>query len=238
MHDEMKGKEKDTLGKSLTDFGNETTIHGVQYIVNKDNIIYRLCWVAICIGFLVVFIIQGSDIIDDFLQWPYSTKIDIVGRPSLTFPAVTVCNANMMRRSQLVDTRFEGLIALDGGVSGADYDYSWWFSSDFVNGFEQSASSVQRKKRSPPASIDYDMFSWYDPSDDSDFQYYADNWDMVTSGDDWTGFYMSSRADDYSDFVDVVNPTRAELTDYGHQLEDFVLQCTFDRRQCNIRLVH
>nr|XP_054756143.1 amiloride-sensitive sodium channel subunit alpha-like [Lytechinus pictus] len=230
----MKGREKDTLGKSLTDFGNETTIHGIQYVINKENIPYRFCWLLICIGFSVVFIIQGVAIINDFLTWPYSTKIDIVGRPSLTFPAVTVCNANMMRRSRLVDTRFEGLIALDGGISGADYDYSWWFSSDFVNAYQGSESSLNRKKRSPPESINYDTFSWYNPSADSDFQYYADNWDAVSDENDWLGFYRASRADDYSDFVDVVNPSQSELSDYGHQLEDFVLQCTFDRRQCNI----
>ncbi|XP_030832762.1 amiloride-sensitive sodium channel subunit alpha [Strongylocentrotus purpuratus] len=361
----MDTEEKDTVKKSVTDFGNETTIHGLQFVVNKKNIIYRLCWLGICTTFLVVFLIQGNVILKDFLRWPYSTKIDIVGRPNLAFPAVTVCNANMMRRSQIEGSRFEDLVNLDGGVEGADYDYSWWFSSAYRNWYASSSassygqssdqnsngrsssssqsdsasssdgqssssnydpssseesssassgessgvtsdgqsssssyspssseesssassgessggtsdgqssssndgpsSSEEPASSSPGGSADgqssstnygpppsgsvssfglpnsefpapnwVNEWSWYDPSFFADFEFSENGWDGVSGGEDWQGFYEASKADDYSDFLNVINPTKEELEQYGHQLEDFIVQCTFDRRPCNI----
>ena len=327
--------ERDTVRKALDDFANNTTLHGLQYIANSSHILLKLCWLAISITFFVLFIIQALAIINDYRTYPYSTKIDLISRPSLNFPAVTVCNSNRMRRSQLADTRFEGLIEIDGGTSGADYDYSWWFSSGYLNAFSSSQASAlsantdsasdsaaansasasepsatgspasvtsasstgggRRKRRSvntgtklslkelmfldraldpmgpnaavrgpdghpkpqrsrhnrdtsrgQPATLSrrersaissgfLDTFSWFDQNQDADFTYYDDGWDEVTSENDWVGFYQYSTADDYSDLIDVINPTSDELAEYGHQLEDFVLQCTFDRRQCNIR---
>nr|XP_054756138.1 degenerin unc-8-like isoform X1 [Lytechinus pictus] len=392
----MDPKEMDTFKKSLTDFGNETTIHGLQYIVNKTNFIYRLCWFVIFCIFAVIFLIQGNLILQDFLTWPYSTKIDIVGRPNLAFPAVTLCNENMMRRSKIGGTRFQSLIDIDGGVEGSDYDYSWFFSSVYANyGWGSSSSdynpsseassygqslssggssngqsssggssggssyghSISRRSSGqlsssggssdgqssssggssagssdgqssssegssvgssdgqssssggsssgssdgqssssegssagssdgqssssggssagssdgqssssggssggssdgqssssnggrqypgPGFSSSYNAFpppnwgetwSWYNPSDYFDFEFSDNNWDGVTSREDWSGFYEDSKADDYSDFFDVINPTKEELIEYGHQIEDFIVQCTFDRRPCNI----
>ncbi|XP_041464809.1 degenerin unc-8-like [Lytechinus variegatus] len=365
----MDPKEMDTLKKSLTDFGNETTIHGLQYIVNKTNFIYRLCWLVIFCTFAVIFFIQGNLILQDFLTWPYSTKIDIVGRPNLAFPAVTLCNENMMRRSKIGGTRFQPLIDIDGGVEGSDYDYSWFFSSIYANygwgysswnggqsSFSESGSSSSdynpsseasssggssggssyghsisrrssgqssssggssvgssdgqssssggssagssygqssssggssagssvgqssssggssagssvgqssssggslggssdgqisssyggRQYPGPGFSSSYNSFpppnwgetwSWYNPSDYFDFEFSDNNWDGVTSREDWSGFYEDSKADDYSDFFDVINPTKEELIEYGHQIEDFIVQCTFDRRPCNM----
>ncbi|XP_071506083.1 epithelial sodium channel subunit alpha-like [Diadema antillarum] len=217
----------DSLSETVTDFGNATTIHGLQYIVNGGHVVFRLCWILICVAFLTIFILQGSEIFRDFSKNPYSTKIDIVSQSRLVFPAVTVCNANQLRRSQIINTRFEGLIEVDGGVSGADYDYSWWFSSNFFNGYGSSSSS----KRSQPSP---DAFSWYISNEDVDFEYESENWGSLTDENDWRGFYSHSVADDFSDFFDVVNPTQQEIRNYGHQLQDFVIQCTFDQRQCNI----
>ncbi|XP_072167275.1 epithelial sodium channel subunit alpha-like [Diadema setosum] len=183
----------DSLSETVTDFGNATTIHGLQYIVNGGHVLFRLCWILICVAFLTIFILQGSQIFRDFSKSPYSTKIDIVSQSRLVFPAVTVCNANQLRRSQIIDTRFEGLIEVDG-----------------------------------------DAFSWYISNEVTDFEYESENWGTVTDENDWPGFYSHSVADDFSDFFDVVNPTQQEIRDYGHQLQDFVIQCTFDQRQCNI----
>ena len=147
--------ERDTVKKALDDFANDTTLHGLRYIANSSHILLKLCWLVISITFSVLFIIQTLAVINDYRAYPYSTKIDLISRPSLNFPSVTVCNSNRMRRSQLADTRFEGLIEIDGGTSGADYDYSWWFSSGFWNAFSSSqalASSANTDSASDSAA--------------------------------------------------------------------------------------
>ena len=353
--------ERDTVKKAFDDFANSTSLHGIQYIASSGYVVIKLCWLAISITFFVLFVLQARTIIDDFRSYPYATKIELISRPSLTFPAVTVCNSNRMRRSQLShDEWFKGLLTIDGNTSsGSDYDYSWWFSSWYFQWYYSSSADLwsnttgtsspdseswsssasnwtssppiteslspssattaqtpeattsagfgKRRKRSlklslkelkdllanrgndpvgpkarrspdrhpqpqrsrhkrhtgrgQPATLsrrarnspsttmstwsswspwswqEYlnDFNWWVQSNQDSDFYYYDAGWGSVDSENDWMGFYENSKADDYSDLIDVVNPTREELAEFGHQLDDFVLQCTFDRRQCNKR---
>ena len=95
----------------------------------------------------------------------------------------------------------------------------------------------ERKRRalrssSSSSSSSFNLFG--SSFSDFDFQYYDYyNWDDVTDENDWRGFYERSTADDFSDLVDVVNPTREELETLGHQADNFILQCTFDKKKCN-----
>ncbi|XP_077997315.1 uncharacterized protein LOC144450544 [Glandiceps talaboti] len=52
---------------------------------------------------------------------------------------------------------------------------------------------------------------------------------------DWDGFLTFSSTPDHSDIVSVFQLTSEELLEYGHQAEDFILQCTFEQRQCTYR---
>ncbi|XP_022102302.1 low-density lipoprotein receptor-related protein 2-like [Acanthaster planci] len=51
---------------------------------------------------------------------------------------------------------------------------------------------------------------------------------------DWNGFVTFSATPDYSDLVDVPKLTKDEVSQYGHQKEDFILQCTYEQTKCNI----
>ncbi|XP_070565681.1 acid-sensing ion channel 2-like [Ptychodera flava] len=88
---------------------------------------------------------------------------------------------------------------------------------------------------------------WYDDylhisSDKSlfdDFRrnYYQDNRFERVKGErppDWPGFMTFSSTPDFSDLEDVLKLSKDEVHKYGHQLEDFVLQCTYDEKPCNI----
>ncbi|XP_077862658.1 uncharacterized protein LOC144344653 [Saccoglossus kowalevskii] len=51
---------------------------------------------------------------------------------------------------------------------------------------------------------------------------------------DWNGFIAYSNSPDYSDLEDVLKLPVDKTAKYGHQLNDFVLECTFDGNQCNM----
>ncbi len=51
---------------------------------------------------------------------------------------------------------------------------------------------------------------------------------------DFNSMLDVAKTNDLSDLVDLLKPNTTELDLYGHQLEDFVWQCTFDREDCNI----
>ena len=309
---EENTNEGTTIIDIVTEYGDTGTAHGIPRIISSERWWAKIFWLLISCGLAVVFGIQGYGLLTDFFSWPYNTKIDVISKSRVEFPAVTVCNNNRMRRSELVGTRFQGIIDVDGGFD-LDSEYSWFFdfSSDFYNDWYsdwdwESLSSVPppgRRRRSgssssssdtsssdtnssDTSSSDYNSSSdtsssssdtssssyggssyysssssfyssswwldsyytpWWEASfyDNFDFDFDAYdsfsfqydnyyNWD-VDGESDWDGFYAQSKTDDYSDIADIANPTREELEVYGHQAEDFILQCTFDKRGCNTR---
>ncbi|XP_038073461.1 amiloride-sensitive sodium channel subunit beta-like [Patiria miniata] len=394
-------KKKGALREAVTSFADSTTAHGLPLIINGTYTVGRIAWSVIWLIAFGLAVLQSTQLLIEYFQVrPLTTSIELVTKTNLDFPAVTVCNMNRMRRSELVGTRFEGLIAIDGGVQGGDYDYSWFFdwsslqwfdewqssssadvtpgsigdsidglggggsasipgdegdstgdsgtssqagatvaggnnetnggttgessiidtegslpsgsstaptddareasstalpnhlstqavtptemfpvtpvdstdsgssqrvtdstmseteasgpasntdgASDSLNPGDSPSSSLgsTRRKRSTSShqprqrrslsssSSSSDNFWW----DSYDFEYedYYD-WGGVNDENDWRGFYAKSTADDFSDLVDVANPTREELENLGHQAQDFILQCTFDKRNCSYR---
>nr|XP_054755602.1 acid-sensing ion channel 1C-like [Lytechinus pictus] len=115
--EEEKCKEdhNETITRAAHEFGDETTLHGLRYLIGRGHLLFRLCWLAILILAFVLLVIQAMIVYEDFQSSPYSTKIDIVSEMTKTFPAVTVCNDNKMRRSRLYNTKYQGLIDIDDG---------------------------------------------------------------------------------------------------------------------------
>ncbi|XP_030835718.1 uncharacterized protein LOC100891818 isoform X2 [Strongylocentrotus purpuratus] len=116
-----------------------------------------------------------------------------------------------------------------GGGGGWSSSYAWGTSSSWGWGGGYASSTYWN--------------SWFDDWDSwgselwGSFQFEFDDYyaweDLVDGESDWQGFYDNSRSEDFSDIIDVANPTRVELEELGHQPEDFILQCTFDKRNCN-----
>nr|XP_006825153.1 PREDICTED: uncharacterized protein LOC100366994 [Saccoglossus kowalevskii] len=68
-------------------------------------------------------------------------------------------------------------------------------------------------------------------------EYYYTNpgFDRVGREDpaDWKDFVTFSSTPDYSDLRNVLKLTAEEIREYGHQFEDFILQCTFNGAPCD-----
>ena len=339
--------KKSYLVELIQEYADNGTAHGIPRIIGSHYIIAKFFWLILVCGLAAVFIWQGKGLILDFIDAPYNTKIDIITKTLVDFPAVTVCNMNRMRRSELVGTRFQGIVDVDGGFD-LENEYSWFFdfSSDFYNDWysdfawssspggggggggpssssfggspssggggggrrrragSSSSSSVAASSSSSygyggsssyggyggsssyggyggsssyyggyggsssyyggygyygsssyyyyggyyygggyyySSSTPWWVNSWADDFGAWDFNAfdsfvfeYDDYYDWNVDGEsDWGGFYAQSKSDDFSDIADIANPTREELRDYGHQADDFILQCTFDKRKCN-----
>ena len=98
---------------------------------------------------------------------------------------------------------------------------------------------------------DYDYADDYDYDYCSDFNshfsYYADddyNYDLFGNFDDnlthydWAAAYDKSTSTDYSDFKPFVLFSKEEMTYLGTQAKDFIVQCTFDGRECTHQDFH
>ena len=78
-----------------------TTTHGVVYIFIGKSKIRRLFWLMIVITAAVGCLFNVSNRIIFLASGPTSTRVSIVEADSLNFPAVTLCNLNLIRKSYL-----------------------------------------------------------------------------------------------------------------------------------------
>ncbi|XP_072166419.1 epithelial sodium channel subunit alpha-like [Diadema setosum] len=256
---EVESRSPSTVTALLSEFATTTTAHGIPNIYSARSIIEKIFWTLAFLVCLGVFLWQSQTLIAEYLSFPYTTRTDIITSSSLLFPAITICNVNMMRRSMMINTRFEGLLKLDESLTGTDYDYSEWFSSQFFQdmGGEESpavsasgppATSAQTSSatqggssESPDYSPDsssqlHELFSFVGSSwDTSQFDFYTYDWQGVQGSSDWQGIVEQSRDPDFYDVRSLLNPSLDELREYGHQPEDLILQCSFDRRNCSYK---
>ncbi|XP_071506089.1 epithelial sodium channel subunit gamma-2-like [Diadema antillarum] len=232
---------------AIKDFADNATTHGVPQILRSDRSrLFRLTWAVITATALSLLLFQGSNTIIDFFHRPTTSKISIITRKELFFPSVTICNLNMMRRSKLNGTRFEGLIALDEQhaqlqdeslaerSSDSSSDFGFWdlfldsSSSSTRSGGLQSPSSPGTPQSSYSISSE-SSYAW-----DSDWgSFLFPTWENVTDPNDWESVYNGSRMSDFSDLQDYVKPNREELDEYGQPGVDLIRQCAFDKEPCS-----
>ncbi|XP_071490072.1 epithelial sodium channel subunit alpha-like [Diadema antillarum] len=263
---DVESRSPSTVTALLSEFATTTTAHGIPNIYSARSIIEKIFWTLAFLVCLGVFLRQSEILIADYLSFPYTTRTDIITSAALQFPAITLCNVNMMRRSKLINTRFQGLLKLDESSTSTNYDYSEWFSSQYnqeIRGDEfptvsasgppatsaQTSSATQGgSSPSPPpesqddsssssvSSSQYETFSFFQSSwDTSQFDFYNYDWQGVQGSNDWPAIVEQSRDPDFYDVRSLLNPSLEELREYGHQPEDLILQCSFDRRNCSYK---
>lgn len=98
-------------------FCKSTTMHGMSRVIDSTRAIFRLAWLLTVLTFLCVLMWQAYRLVDEYRGNPTTTTIQMVTNNKLSFPAVTVCNMNRLRRSKLVGTRFEPLLDMDRHVT-------------------------------------------------------------------------------------------------------------------------
>ncbi|XP_071506092.1 epithelial sodium channel subunit gamma-2-like [Diadema antillarum] len=211
----------------VQNFVDNATTHGVTRILRCDRSrLSRLFWAVITLTALGALLYQGSMIVIDYFHRPTTTKISLITKSELIFPAITICNLNMMRKSKVNGTRFQGLVGLDAlyeDIHGDDYDYDWFYETD--SSFTTTSQSLNRRRRRRDVDEDEASIS----SEHVDYP----SWDGVTDPDDWRSFYDRSQSSDFTDLQAAVRPTRDELEAYGHTGVDLIQQCSFDGDPCS-----
>lgn len=86
----------------VEDFVDNASTHGIPRVLNSSrSSISRVFWCLVTVGLMAALLYQGSKLVISFIGRPTTTKISLVTKSKLEFPSVTICNLNMMRRSQL-----------------------------------------------------------------------------------------------------------------------------------------
>ena len=84
----------------------------------REHGFVRLLWIIIYFGLFLTFLISFYSIVMKYLSYPTLIEMEIVSRPRLEFPAVTVCNENPVKKSLIGRiTDYSDLLILDDYVS-------------------------------------------------------------------------------------------------------------------------
>lgn len=144
-------KRKEEAEPSLEqDFANNTTLHGLNRLADpKKPIWLRIAWLLAVLACGGVCVWQISLRVSDYIAYDANTKISVLYRPKLNFPAVTICNFNRFRASEITatDGQFLQYVLLADDYDYASYDnseseFSWYGTSfDYYTAFENASAS-------------------------------------------------------------------------------------------------
>lgn len=118
----VQEEEKPRPPSDITVFGANCTLHGLSHIFLPGGVtLRRLLWAAAFSASLSIFLYQVADRVIEYYQYPHVTILDEMDSPVMYFPAITLCNYNSFRKSQI---RRNDIFWMAGllGVEQGDFD--------------------------------------------------------------------------------------------------------------------
>ncbi|KXJ28995.1 Acid-sensing ion channel 4 [Exaiptasia diaphana] len=100
----VKPENTPTKYELIKDFSSYTTLHGLHFTMESGSIWRRIVWgvlICFCAGLLTAQIYINAD---NLLSREVTISKSLEFSETLPFPAVTICNQNMMRKSQIMGT--------------------------------------------------------------------------------------------------------------------------------------
>lgn len=91
-------KTKLSFGKKVQEeikiWARSTTTHGVQKLSNARQIFGQIFWILFILLALALCFTVVAKNITDYLQFEVTTKIRIIDKTEIEFPAISLCNLN------------------------------------------------------------------------------------------------------------------------------------------------
>ena len=80
-------------------FVESSTLHGMHNIFSSQSNFRRITWTLFLLSGVGYFSYQSSVLLTEYFDYPVNTKVTLVYEKEPEFPAVTICNFNMLRKS-------------------------------------------------------------------------------------------------------------------------------------------
>ncbi|TNN55390.1 Acid-sensing ion channel 3 [Liparis tanakae] len=106
----------------ITVYGANCSLHGLSHVFLPGGVTFRrLLWAAAFSASLSIFLIQVADRVIEYYQYPHVTILDEMDSPVMFFPAISICNYNSYRKSQISRNDVFWMAGLLG-VEQGDFD--------------------------------------------------------------------------------------------------------------------
>ena len=89
------------MGLVWKDFSDGTTVHGLRFVNSDYSLQRRIFWAVLVVTGAVFFCTQFEKTVAGFFEYKVNTVVRISNDGLTKFPAITICNSNVLRKSQL-----------------------------------------------------------------------------------------------------------------------------------------
>lgn len=96
--------ERDEASRVMKDFGSYTTLHGFHFVFDSGSMIRRIIWVTLILLGICFLFFQFRDNYRKLRSNRSVIGKDLEHSQKMLFPAITICNQNMMRKSKIMGT--------------------------------------------------------------------------------------------------------------------------------------
>ncbi|CAL1540639.1 unnamed protein product [Lymnaea stagnalis] len=222
----------------LSDYGDKASLNGVVFIKTARSPIVRAVWAFLLLAAVGAMTYHLYTLFAKYFDYKKHTQINI-GFSTLNFPAVTVCNVNIMRKNERSKVSLEILNLLDevdyetlkSQAISFDPDYD---DVDYDDDEEESDSDTNNSNSTKVQTVTFfDDFNIsaalnyvrYTVEDNYYNEFCKGTWEAESNAS------SSSAAEDiFRDmFSKLPKKTREEV---GHQLDDMLMKCSFAGRKC------
>ena len=97
-------KNGKTSAEMWQEFADDTTLHGIRYVIMKRHIILRLSWLVLLLASGGYYIFTVYRAFNKFYSRPINTVINTKHLNEMDFPAVTICSLNLFAKSKVFMT--------------------------------------------------------------------------------------------------------------------------------------
>ena len=103
---QTKNADDDRMTKSelLDEFSSYTTLHGFHFVLGSFSLLRRIVWAVLLISGLATLILQCLNGFSKFAENDSVTVREQQRNKTILFPAVTICNQNMLRKDKILGT--------------------------------------------------------------------------------------------------------------------------------------
>ena len=103
-HDNSNATQETEVQKLIKNFGSYTTLHGLHFLFESSSTVRRILWIILMVACMLILAFQLKYCYLKLQSHESLVTKDIEYSKSFLFPAVTICNQNMLLKSKILGT--------------------------------------------------------------------------------------------------------------------------------------
>ncbi|XP_070538275.1 uncharacterized protein [Ptychodera flava] len=118
---ERQGGQDLSFRRMLSDFGKDTTAHGIGRITEGTTRVSRTVWLLIVTIAACMMVYQMIYLLLTYFEYNVTVQVSLMSEKTLEFPTVTVCNTNKLRKSAVRNSVYNQMLILENNFVPAYY---------------------------------------------------------------------------------------------------------------------